>query len=139
MKNEKSTKLFISSILVLLLLISALIGLVLWPIKVELYAGMKTLHLVAKIFVLVIFAIHIVLCLLPQAHFSSKIVQTAFVLLLQLMPLITRIKFKSNAAPIVILLFALVIFTLFYFGQGLSAKKFHEDEDRAKPSSNYKG
>ena len=53
MKNDGKTKLFIGAVLGVLLVISALIGLVLWPIHNELYAGMKTLYLVTKITVLV--------------------------------------------------------------------------------------
>ena len=139
MKNDGKTKLFVGAILGILLVISALIGLVLWPIHNELYPDMKTLYLVSKITVLVILAVHIIFCLLPKAKFATKIVQTAFVLILQLVPLIVRIDFKSTTAPIIILLFILLFFVLFYFGQGLSAKKFNEDEDRAGHSSNYQG
>ncbi len=139
MKNDGKTKLFIGAVLGVLLVISALIGLVLWPIHNELYAGMKTLYLVTKITVLVLFAVHNVHILLQNAKFATKIVQTAFVLILQLVPLIVRIDFKSTTAPIIILLFILLFFVLFYFGQGLSAKKFNEDEDRAGHSSNYRG
>ena len=72
MKNDGKTKLFVGAILGILLVISALIGLVLWPIHNELYPGMKTLYLVTKITVLVIFAIHIIFCLLPKAKFATK-------------------------------------------------------------------
>ena len=113
MKNDGKTKLFVGAILGILLVISALIGLVLWPIHNELYPGMKTLYLVTKITVLVIFAIHIIFCLLPKAKFATKIVQTAFVLILQLVPLIVRIDF--NPQQLRLSFCYLFYYSLFYF------------------------
>ncbi len=139
MKKDATTKLFIGVVLGILLIISGLIGTVLWPIESEAYEGMKTLHLVTKIIVLIAFVGHIVYCLLPNARFSTQIVSTGIVLIFQLAPLITRIHWHNATAPMIILLFVLFVFVFCYFGQRLAAKKFTEDEQKAKHSSNYRG
>ena len=138
MKKDMTTKLFVGVVLGILLVISGLIGTVLWSIKSEAYEGMKTLHLVIKIVVLLAFLGHIVCCLLPNARFSTQIVQTVLILIFQLAPLVARIHWKTSTFPIIILLFVFAVFVILYFGQRLAAKKFNADEDRAKHSSNYR-
>lgn len=137
MKKDFGSKIFIGLLFVIVLAISLVSG---FLIKVTAtYENAYTMWLVGKIVVSIFLVLQMVIVLLPKASFSTSLPTTITVLVFQFVPLIARINFKSSTPVIIIYLVMLLLFVLFYGVRTLSNRKFLEDQNRAKHSSNYQG
>lgn len=131
MKNNAQTKIFIGALYVFVIAIAVLIGFA-WKVSEE----AQTMYIVVKCLCVAALATHALLSLAFGKRFAARMPQTLLLLVLQLVPMLARIKFGNPIIGIILFVVIFLIFFLCYFLYGLSNKKFTEDEDRAKPSSN---